>query len=163
MREGGRARPWPVPERERKYLESLASCNKLRPWLVIRTVRPMPPPGHPRFAADQGFAAEPLPYETGSRINQRTIGQLAEEPLFYLRSRGIGEEEARGLLIYAFASELVDRMKIEPVREAIRRAMFRQMRFPLRSLNLAREPRRQHARPATRRRAGGSARRLNPS
>lgn len=56
-----------------------------------------------------------------------TIGQLAEEPLFYLRSRGIGEEEARGLLIYAFASELVDRMKIEPVREAIRRAMFRQM------------------------------------
>jgi Fe-S cluster assembly protein SufD len=56
-----------------------------------------------------------------------TIGQLAEEPLFYLRSRGIGEEEARGMLIYAFASELVDRMKVEPVREAIRRAMFRQM------------------------------------
>jgi Fe-S cluster assembly protein SufD len=56
-----------------------------------------------------------------------TIGQLAEEPLFYLRSRGIGEEEARGLLIYAFASELVDRMKVEPVREVIRRAMFRQM------------------------------------
>jgi len=56
-----------------------------------------------------------------------TIGQLAEEPLFYLRSRGIGEEEARGMLIYAFASELVDRMKVEPVREVIRRAMFRQM------------------------------------
>jgi Fe-S cluster assembly protein SufD len=56
-----------------------------------------------------------------------TIGQLAEEPLFYLRSRGIGEAEARGLLIYAFASELVDRMKVEPVREAIRRAMFRQL------------------------------------
>jgi Fe-S cluster assembly protein SufD len=56
-----------------------------------------------------------------------TIGQLAEEPLFYLRSRGIGEEEARGLLIYAFASELVDRMKVEPVREVIRRTMFRQM------------------------------------
>jgi Fe-S cluster assembly protein SufD len=56
-----------------------------------------------------------------------TIGQLAEEPLFYLRSRGISEEEARGMLIYAFASELVDRMKVEPVREAIRRAMFRQM------------------------------------
>ncbi len=56
-----------------------------------------------------------------------TIGQLAEEPLFYLRSRGIGEEEARGLLIYAFASEIVDRMKVEPVRELIRRAMFQQM------------------------------------
>jgi Fe-S cluster assembly protein SufD len=46
-----------------------------------------------------------------------TIGQLDEEPLFYLRARGIGEEEARNLLIYAFASEIVDRMKIEPVRE----------------------------------------------
>lgn len=56
-----------------------------------------------------------------------TIGQLAEEPLFYLRSRGIGESEARGMMIYAFASELVDRMKVEPVREVIRRAMFRQM------------------------------------
>lgn len=56
-----------------------------------------------------------------------TIGQLAEEPLFYLRSRGIGELEARNLLVYAFASEIVDRMKIEPVREEIRRAMFQQM------------------------------------
>lgn len=56
-----------------------------------------------------------------------TIGQLAEEPLFYLRSRGISEEEARGMLIYAFASELVDRMNVEPVREVIRRTMFRRM------------------------------------
>jgi Fe-S cluster assembly protein SufD len=53
-----------------------------------------------------------------------TIGQIEQEPLFYLRSRGIGEEEARNLLVYAFASELVDRMKIEPVREQIRRALF---------------------------------------
>ena len=56
-----------------------------------------------------------------------TIGQLAEEPLFYLRSRGISEEDARGMLIYAFASELVDRMNVEPVREVIRRTMFRRM------------------------------------
>jgi Fe-S cluster assembly protein SufD len=53
-----------------------------------------------------------------------TIGQIEQEPLFYLRSRGIGEEEARSLLVYAFASEIVDRMKIEPVREQIRRALF---------------------------------------
>lgn len=53
-----------------------------------------------------------------------TIGQLEEEPLFYLRSRGLGEEEARSLLIYAFASEIVDRIRIEPVREQVRRAMF---------------------------------------
>ena len=56
-----------------------------------------------------------------------TIGQLDEESLFYLRSRGIGEEDARNLLVYAFASEIVERMKIEPVREQIRRAMFQQM------------------------------------
>ncbi|HEX9983620.1 MAG TPA: Fe-S cluster assembly protein SufD [Thermoanaerobaculia bacterium] len=54
-----------------------------------------------------------------------TIGQLDEEALFYLRSRGIGEAEARNLLVYAFAGEIVDRIKVEPVREQIRRALFR--------------------------------------
>ncbi|HEX6088073.1 MAG TPA: Fe-S cluster assembly protein SufD [Thermoanaerobaculia bacterium] len=53
-----------------------------------------------------------------------TIGQIDQESLFYLRSRGIGEDEARNLLVYAFASEVVDRMTIEPVREQIRRALF---------------------------------------
>jgi len=57
-----------------------------------------------------------------------TIGQLDEEALFYLRSRGIGEQDARGLLVLAFASEIVDRMKVEPVREQIRRTMFQQER-----------------------------------
>ena len=56
-----------------------------------------------------------------------TIGQIEAEPLFYLRSRGIGEEEARNLLVYAFASEMVDRIKIEPVREQIRRALFQSL------------------------------------
>jgi Fe-S cluster assembly protein SufD len=56
-----------------------------------------------------------------------TIGQLEDEPMFYLRSRGLSEEDARSLLIYAFAGEMVDRMKIEPVREQVRRAMFQHM------------------------------------
>ena len=56
-----------------------------------------------------------------------TIGQIDAESLFYLRSRGIGEDEARNLLVYAFASEIVDRMKIEPVREQIRRALFQNL------------------------------------
>jgi Fe-S cluster assembly protein SufD len=56
-----------------------------------------------------------------------TIGQIEQEPLFYLRSRGIGEQEARNLLVHAFASQIVDRMKIEPVREQIRRALFRSL------------------------------------
>lgn len=56
-----------------------------------------------------------------------TIGQIEAEPLFYLRSRGIGEEEARTLLVHAFASEIVDRIRIEPVREQARRALFHSM------------------------------------
>ncbi len=56
-----------------------------------------------------------------------TIGQIQEEPLFYLRSRGIGEQDARNLLVLAFASEIVDRMKVEPVREQVRRALFQAM------------------------------------
>ena len=54
-----------------------------------------------------------------------TIGQLDEEALFYLRARGIGEADARSLLIYAFASEIVDRMKVDVVKEQIRGAMVR--------------------------------------
>jgi Fe-S cluster assembly protein SufD len=56
-----------------------------------------------------------------------TIGQIQEETMFYLRSRGIGEQEARNLLVFAFASEIVERMKLEPVREQVRRALFQAM------------------------------------
>lgn len=46
-----------------------------------------------------------------------TIGQIEEEQLFYLRSRGFPEREARNLLLYAFAAECLDRMKEPAVRE----------------------------------------------
>jgi Fe-S cluster assembly protein SufD len=45
-----------------------------------------------------------------------TIGQMAEDALFYLRARGIDEVSARKLLLFAFASECLDRMKPGPVR-----------------------------------------------
>ncbi len=48
-----------------------------------------------------------------------TIGQIEEEALFYLRSRGLSEAEARGLLLYAFASENLQRMKSVPVRQML--------------------------------------------
>jgi Fe-S cluster assembly protein SufD len=38
------------------------------------------------------------------------VGQLDANALFYLRSRGLEEADARGLLIYGFASEMVDRI-----------------------------------------------------
>ena len=40
-----------------------------------------------------------------------TIGQIEENALFYLRSRGIDEVDARRLLLQAFAGECLDRMK----------------------------------------------------
>jgi Fe-S cluster assembly protein SufD len=45
-----------------------------------------------------------------------TVGQLNNESIFYLRSRGIPEQTARRMLIHAFAGEIVARVKCEPVR-----------------------------------------------
>jgi len=45
-----------------------------------------------------------------------TIGQLDADALFYLRSRGIGLDAARSLLIYAFANDILERVQIEPIR-----------------------------------------------
>jgi Fe-S cluster assembly protein SufD len=45
-----------------------------------------------------------------------TVGQMDEEALFYLRSRGIGLEHARQIMIRAFAGDVVDRIPLEPVR-----------------------------------------------
>ena len=45
-----------------------------------------------------------------------TTGQLDEEALFYMRSRGIGLAEARGLLIAAFVNEAIDKIEDEKVR-----------------------------------------------
>jgi Fe-S cluster assembly protein SufD len=46
-----------------------------------------------------------------------TIGQVEEEALFYLRSRGIDQSAARALLLFAFASQCLERMSCAPVRE----------------------------------------------
>ncbi len=53
-----------------------------------------------------------------------TVGQLDEDAIFYLRSRGIGIEAAQSLLTYAFASELVERIPVEPVRRALEEFLF---------------------------------------
>jgi Fe-S cluster assembly protein SufD len=50
-----------------------------------------------------------------------TTGQLDPVALFYLRSRGIGEAAARSLLTWAFASDLVRKMAIEPLRRTVER------------------------------------------
>lgn len=48
-----------------------------------------------------------------------TIGQLDENALFYLQSRGIPEREARLMLMYAFANEIISKITLAPLRERI--------------------------------------------
>ncbi|MFI5399005.1 MAG: Fe-S cluster assembly protein SufD [Candidatus Binatia bacterium] len=45
-----------------------------------------------------------------------TIGQLDADALFYLRARGIDSDAARTMLTYAFASEMISRLRYEPLR-----------------------------------------------
>jgi Fe-S cluster assembly protein SufD len=44
---------------------------------------------------------------------------LNEEAIFYLRSRCIGLETARRMLIHSFAGEIIDRVRCQPVREKL--------------------------------------------
>ncbi|TNE30301.1 MAG: SufD family Fe-S cluster assembly protein, partial [Bacteroidetes bacterium] len=48
-----------------------------------------------------------------------TIGQLDEEALFYLKSRGIGDKEAKALLMYAFASDALSEVGIRQLKEKV--------------------------------------------
>lgn len=45
-----------------------------------------------------------------------TTGQLDEDALFYLRARGLSKVSARAMLLYAFAIEVLDNVKIEPLK-----------------------------------------------
>ena len=48
-----------------------------------------------------------------------TVGQLASESLFYLRSRGVDAESARSLLIYGFANDIISRIDEPDMRNRI--------------------------------------------
>ena len=52
-----------------------------------------------------------------------TIGQIEENALFYLRSRGIDEVSARKLLLMAFANECLDRMREDSIRSGIEKLL----------------------------------------
>ena len=51
-------------------------------------------------------------------------GQLAPEALFYLKSRGLGEETARALLTYGFAHEVLERVAVEPLQAYLDRLVM---------------------------------------
>jgi Fe-S cluster assembly protein SufD len=51
------------------------------------------------------------------------IGQLDEDAMFYMQARGIGEQDARNLLIHAFAGEVLDGVREDVVREQAMRLL----------------------------------------
>lgn len=56
-----------------------------------------------------------------------TVGQLDDEALFYLRSRGVDEPTARSLLVYAFAGEVIDRLQLAAVRNRFLNELARRL------------------------------------
>jgi Fe-S cluster assembly protein SufD len=64
-----------------------------------------------------------------------TTGQLDNTAMFYLRSRGIGEKEARHLLMYAFANEIVSRISVPILKERIIDLVDKRLRGELSKCN----------------------------
>jgi len=57
-----------------------------------------------------------------------TVGQLDEKSIFYLQSRCIDEETARNMLTFAFANEMVDKIKIKDLHDRVLEQVL--VRFP---------------------------------
>jgi len=55
------------------------------------------------------------------------VGQLDDEAIFYLRSRGLSDAEARHFLIRAFAGDVLNRLPLEPLRTAVEEVLVRQL------------------------------------
>lgn len=60
-----------------------------------------------------------------------TVGQLDEEGLFYLQSRGIDKEMARSLLIHGFVVDILEYIKIEPIRKYVDQLIAQRLEFEL--------------------------------
>ena len=65
------------------------------------------------------------------------IGQLDEDAIFYLRARGLTYFEARDMLIHAFAGDILDRVKIEPLRVALEAELYAQLAKDLAEIDAA--------------------------
>ena len=60
-----------------------------------------------------------------------TVGQLNDAALFYMRQRGIGEQEAKLLLEVAFINEVIDQIKLEPLRNRLHHLVEKRFRGEL--------------------------------
>jgi Fe-S cluster assembly protein SufD len=56
-----------------------------------------------------------------------TIGQLDETQMFYLKSRGIGDDHARSILLHAFAADIVERIEVEALRTHLERLLLERL------------------------------------
>jgi Fe-S cluster assembly protein SufD len=56
-----------------------------------------------------------------------TVGQLEEEELFYLSSRGLSPETARNLLTYGFAEEVIAKIKVESIKAQLDKAVLNRL------------------------------------
>ncbi|WP_316749862.1 Fe-S cluster assembly protein SufD [Pedobacter gandavensis] len=56
-----------------------------------------------------------------------TVGQLDEEAMFYLRARGIPLKTAESLLLQAFASDILNQIKLEPLRKHVEQLIIAQL------------------------------------
>jgi Fe-S cluster assembly protein SufD len=65
------------------------------------------------------------------------IGQLDDDAIFYLRARGLTYLEARDMLIHAFAGEILERVKIEPLRTALEDELYAQLARDLAEVDAA--------------------------
>ncbi|MFO7828172.1 MAG: Fe-S cluster assembly protein SufD [Bacteroidales bacterium] len=64
-----------------------------------------------------------------------TVGQLDNDALFYLRSRGINKKEARLLLMYAFAHEVIQKIKVPALQDRIHDLVDKRLRGELSRCN----------------------------
>lgn len=60
-----------------------------------------------------------------------TVGQIDEEAMFYLRSRGIGRDEARMMMMFGFAHDIIRRVRLEPLRGQIDELIEKRLRGEL--------------------------------
>jgi Fe-S cluster assembly protein SufD len=57
-----------------------------------------------------------------------TIGQLDEDALFYLQSRGIPKKEAQGLLMYAFSNNVLKSVNIDSLKKRINKLIANKLK-----------------------------------
>lgn len=58
-----------------------------------------------------------------------TVGQLEDEPRFYLMSRGIPKGQAEGILVYAFAAEVLELISDESVKDALEARLYQKLKL----------------------------------